>query len=280
LAATTKWIGLGLGLALAGAGAGVVLVSGEAECREGTAGCPCRFATCDAGLRCYGMHCWGGAHPPPDSYYYTQQNLDDIMLVRRIIYQHWGLEPGMKVVDLGAGQCQMAIEAARLVQPSGRVYATDIDPKILEICRESAQSAAKAHLIEVRQAAHERDTAVDDLPAGSIDLTIIVNSMVLQTTGDEREDVAYLARLRRVMKPGGRVIYHYDWIASPMVPHAKVKELFARAGFGPAQELPLPAHVPERTMAWFGGPRLPSMQLERGFIYVFPNPAPPSAGAE
>src|SRR5215207_6571052 len=50
-----------------------------------------------------------------------------------------GLRPGSKVLDVATGIGEPAVTAARHVEPSGKVSATDISPEILAIGRERAE---------------------------------------------------------------------------------------------------------------------------------------------
>ena len=51
-----------------------------------------------------------------------------------------GLEPGMRVLDVGSGAGDVALLAAELVGPEGEVVGVDVDGAALEIARGRAQS--------------------------------------------------------------------------------------------------------------------------------------------
>jgi precorrin-6B methylase 2 len=51
-----------------------------------------------------------------------------------------GLSHGMKLVDVGAGSGFYSIEAAKLIGPTGRVYAVDVQKDLLERLRSQAGS--------------------------------------------------------------------------------------------------------------------------------------------
>ena len=72
---------------------------------------------------------------------------------RRLVRQAWLLEPlterlfreagighGMRVLDLGCGMGDVAMLAARLVGPSGRVVAVDLDDIVLANASQRAES--------------------------------------------------------------------------------------------------------------------------------------------
>src|SRR5579863_763610 len=50
-----------------------------------------------------------------------------------------GIRRGMVVADVGAGSGFMSFKMAKLVGASGKVYANDIQPEMLDLVRERAQ---------------------------------------------------------------------------------------------------------------------------------------------
>jgi len=70
-----------------------------------------------------------------------------------------GLREGSRVADVGAGKGQIALELARLVGPTGHVFATEIDGKRRQQIRSAAASAGLQHLSVV--AASEVDTGLE-----------------------------------------------------------------------------------------------------------------------
>jgi precorrin-6B C5,15-methyltransferase / cobalt-precorrin-6B C5,C15-methyltransferase len=102
------------------------------------------------------------------------------------------LRPDSVMWDIGAGSGSVAIEAA-LLAPEGRVYAVEVDPEGVEICRENL----RAHAIDnVRVIGGRAPQALEDLEAP--DAVFIGGSK-----GDLAEIVGLtLDRLR----PGGRLV--------------------------------------------------------------------------
>jgi SAM-dependent methyltransferase len=70
-----------------------------------------------------------------------------------------GLREGSRVADVGAGKGRYALELARLVGPSGHVFATEIDSKRRRQIRAAAASAGLQYLSVVE--AHETDTGLE-----------------------------------------------------------------------------------------------------------------------
>jgi SAM-dependent methyltransferase len=103
------------------------------------------------------------------------------------------LEPGMSVADVGAGRGEMTVALAAEVGPSGRVYASDIDPASLEDIR-ARVAAAGVRNVTILQA-RARDTG---LPPGCC------NAVVLRRVYHHLSDpVATNVDLLRAVRPGG-----------------------------------------------------------------------------
>ena len=106
------------------------------------------------------------------------------------------LKPGMVVADIGAGSGYYTARMSKLVGATGRVYATDIQPGMIELLNRRIQAEGLANVTPVLG-------GMDDprLPPQSIDLAIMVDVYhELQTPQ------AFLQKLREVFKPGGRLV--------------------------------------------------------------------------
>ena len=106
-----------------------------------------------------------------------------------------GLEPGDVVADVGCGSGYYARRIARRVQPGGTVYCEDIQPEMLDIMRERAESEGVPGIEPILG-------APDDprLPAGEVDWIIIAD-----VYHEMSEPAPMLAGIRRALAPGGRV---------------------------------------------------------------------------
>jgi ubiquinone/menaquinone biosynthesis C-methylase UbiE len=88
---------------------------------------------------------------------------------RRILYKPERLfgryvREGMTVLDIGCGMGYNAIALARMVGERGRVIATDVQEKMLDVLRRRAERAGVARRIETRQSRPDSmgiDTEVD-----------------------------------------------------------------------------------------------------------------------
>ncbi len=105
------------------------------------------------------------------------------------------LAPGAVVADVGAGSGYFSERLARRVGPGGLVYATDVQPEMLARLRERVAERALANVVVV--AARFDDPS---LPEACCDL-VFFSSVYKEI--DAR--VAYMQKVRRLLRPGGRV---------------------------------------------------------------------------
>jgi len=108
------------------------------------------------------------------------------------------VEPGQTVADLGAGTGYFTKILSVEVGTTGKVYAVDVEPRMLDYIRGRDDLLPNVVTIEA---------APDDpkLPAGQIDLVTVVN-----TWHHISDRVAYLGQLRRALSREGRVAI-IDW---------------------------------------------------------------------
>ena len=110
-----------------------------------------------------------------------------------------GVTAGCAVVDYGCGPGLFALAAARLVGPSGTVYAVDLEPRMVELARRRAAEAGLANLRAVPS-----DGVRAALPDGVADFILCVQIMHYHAKRQDR--VAVARDLRRLLKAEGRVI--------------------------------------------------------------------------
>jgi ubiquinone/menaquinone biosynthesis C-methylase UbiE len=118
-----------------------------------------------------------------------------------------GVRRGQIVADVGAGPGFWTIPLARRVGRRGRVFALDPEPAALHVLR---RRLAKARVENVTPVLNDDRTPM--LPDASCDLAVVVN--VYHHFADP---AAFLRRLARCLKPGGRLV-NIDW-ADRDTPH-------------------------------------------------------------
>jgi SAM-dependent methyltransferase len=106
-----------------------------------------------------------------------------------------GLEDGDVVADIGAGSGFFTRRMARLVAPTGTVYAVDIQPEMLEILQGYVEEEGITGVVPVL-------SEFDDpkLPEGEIDWILLVD--VYHEFGNHE---AMLTKMREALKSDGRV---------------------------------------------------------------------------
>jgi ubiquinone/menaquinone biosynthesis C-methylase UbiE len=146
------------------------------------------------------------------------------------------LKPGDNVADIGAGTGAFSLPLAKTVAPSGKVYAVDIDPGLLDYI---VQKAKKENLENIQTVKGEFSDP--KLPARDVDLGFFHD--VLHHIENRQ---AYLKALGTYIKPTGRIALIEMNRDDPKTPHRnnpemllskdEVKSWMAAAGFYPAVE--------------------------------------------
>lgn len=131
-----------------------------------------------------------------------------------------GLRRGQVACDVGAGPGYFTIRLARAVGPSGRVYAVDVEPQILDALRERLAASGLRNVTPVLALA---DDAL--LPAGACDVALIVD-----TYHHFPDRPAYLRRLTAALRPGGRIVnvdfHKRETPVGPPLDHRLSRETF------------------------------------------------------
>ncbi len=131
-----------------------------------------------------------------------------------------GLRAGQTVADIGGGPGYFSLRLAGAVGSRGRVYAVDAEPRILEVLLRKIHRRKIANVTPVL-------ALPDDplLPPSSCSLVFLVNTYHHFPDGP-----AYLRRLRRLLRPGGRLVnidFHKEETpAGPPVRHRVARESF------------------------------------------------------
>jgi len=118
------------------------------------------------------------------------------------------LKPGMVVADIGAAVGYMSIRMARRVGPSGKVYANDLQPDMLDRLRQNAAKAGIANVVTV-----VGDVADPKLPANTMDLVLLVD-----VYHEFSQPQQMLRKIRETLKADGRLVLLEYRAEDPNVP--------------------------------------------------------------
>ena len=118
------------------------------------------------------------------------------------------VKPGHVVADVGAGTGYYTVLLAKRVTPGGRVYATDIQPEMLDLLR---GRLARERLANVELVLGGEDDP--RLPSRCCDLILMVD-----VYHELAQPQAMMRRLREALKPGGRLALIEFRKESPWVP--------------------------------------------------------------
>jgi precorrin-6B methylase 2 len=176
----------------------------------------------------------------------------------RTLVDALGLRPGMVVADVGAGSGYLTWRMAQRVGPTGRVYATDIQPEMISILRTNMTARGITNVVPVLSLPTD-----PRLPTNSLDLILLVD--VYHECDHPFEMTQAMVN---ALKPGGRLVFveyrgEDRWV--PIKPLHKMTELQVR------REMAL------HPLQWMRTGR----ELPRQHILVFqrtPNPAPSPQG--
>lgn len=107
-----------------------------------------------------------------------------------------GIKAGMAVADIGTGGGYYVLRVAPVVGPQGRVFAQDISASALDRLRQRTQAA---RLTNVRFVQGSQANA--RLPDAAVDVALMIHMY-----HEIEQPYLLLDRLRRSLKPGGRVV--------------------------------------------------------------------------
>lgn len=144
-----------------------------------------------------------------------------------VILQRARIQPGMAVLDVGAGPGRLSVPAAQRVGPEGRVVAFDVQPAMLARLNQAKAAAGVTNLQAVLG-----DAGEGSLPPGPFDRVLLVT--VLGEVADQR---GALAEILKRLKPGG-LLSVTEVLPDPHYQsRTRVRRLAEGAGFEVAEVL-------------------------------------------
>jgi len=150
------------------------------------------------------------------------------------VVQALALKGGERIADIGAGSGYFALRFAQHVGAAGRVYAVDVNPDMILHLNERVRDARLDNVRTVL--ARPADPLLAD---ASVDLVFVCD-----TWHHIPDHAAYLQRLRKALRPGGRIVI-VDFqrretpVGAPMemrIAREDVVREFEQAGFRLARE--------------------------------------------
>lgn len=131
------------------------------------------------------------------------------------------VRPGQTVVDIGCGLGYFSIGLARLVGPSGRVVAIDLQSKMLQGAQQRAEQAGLADRIEFRPCSPDR-----------LDFNESADFVLAFWMMHEVDDpLAFAGEVRSFLEPGGSFLVVEPKIHVPASRFAATTEMLRSAGF-------------------------------------------------
>ena len=134
----------------------------------------------------------------------------------------FGYEPGMKVVEVGCGTGTFTVEMAKLVGPTGRVHAVDLQKAMID----------KAHVRITEAGLNDRvrfeHRGAYRLPLQEASMDLAVLMAVLAEIPDR---ALALAEVHRVLKPEARLVVGEEIFLPAYLPPKSVRTLVEAAGF-------------------------------------------------
>ena len=118
------------------------------------------------------------------------------------------LKPGQVVADIGAGSGYYTLLLSPAVDPTGKVYATDIQPEMLALLERKLATNGIKNVEAVLGTPTETK-----LPDGALDLAIMVD-----VYHELQEPQLFLRAVRRALKPDGRLVLIEFRKEDPRVP--------------------------------------------------------------
>jgi ubiquinone/menaquinone biosynthesis C-methylase UbiE len=183
-----------------------------------------------AGLAAAAAAAWWLADSAP--YPYAQRALLDLplpFLTNRRLDALLAPRPAERVLEIGPGTGLQALHVARQLGPSGRLDVVDVQQAMLDCVMRRADARDIGGIVPARADARQLPFADD-----SFDAAYLVTAL-----GEIPDPLAALRELRRVLRPGGRLVVG-EFFDRHYVPLVTLLRYANVSGFEPAMHLGTP----------------------------------------
>jgi len=126
----------------------------------------------------------------------------------RLAVQLLNVQPGQVVADIGAGSGYYTALLSRAVGPTGKVFATDIQPGMIRLLQDRIRREKLQNVEPLLST-----TSDPRLPASTLDLALLVD-----VYHEFSEPQLMLRKIRDALKPGGRLVLLEFRKEDPSVP--------------------------------------------------------------
>ncbi|MGB8537479.1 MAG: class I SAM-dependent methyltransferase [Acidobacteriaceae bacterium] len=148
----------------------------------------------------------------PQEYARLTRQAELLKPMTRRLFAEAGIEPGMRVVDLGSGAGDICILLSEIVGSGGSVIGLDVDEDALVHARERVSAAGVSNVTFVHS---DFARYVPNAPVDAI-----VGRLVLMY---QKDPAAALTKLTQHLRPGGVVAFLEPWFQSPSGPDSTMK---------------------------------------------------------
>jgi ubiquinone/menaquinone biosynthesis C-methylase UbiE len=135
--------------------------------------------------------------------------------------------PGERLLEVGPGTGYYALPVAGWLGPDGRLDVLDIQQQMLDHTLRSATEEGIENISAARGDAHDLP-----YPDDTFDAAYLVTVL-----GEIPDQAAAMRELRRVVKPGGRIVVGELFGDPHMVPHGALRDRAAAAGLSVERKL-------------------------------------------
>ena len=132
-----------------------------------------------------------------------------------LLIKSLGLKPGNVVADIGAGSGYLSFPMAKLVAPTGKVYAEEIQQEMLDIIRAKGKRNGAKNVVP-----HLGTITDPQLPANSVDLILMVD---VYHEFDHPYEMT--SNMVKCLKKGGRLVFVEYRKENPDVPIKEVHKM-------------------------------------------------------